>query len=115
MPLARGKLRVLPALMAFAALVSGGAASAVPPRSVLLQRRVRGRWRTAARARVRRDSTFAAGHAFTTPGLEQWRALISATTRNLGSTSAPVSIRVAPATGIHKIRHVVIIMQENRS
>jgi phospholipase C len=26
-----------------------------------------------------------------------------------------VTIRVAPATGVHKIRHVVVIMQENRS
>ena len=46
---------------------------------------------------------------------EQWRAVLPASTRDLGSSSAAVKIKIAPATGIHKIRHVVIIMQENRS
>ena len=32
-----------------------------------------------------------------------------------GSASPVLKIRIAPATGIHKIRHVVVIMQENRS
>ena len=36
----------------------------------------------------------------------------SATSR---PTSPTVKIKIAPLTGIHKIRHVVIIMQENRS
>ena len=40
---------------------------------------------------------------------------MAATPRNLASASGTLAIRVVPATGIHKIRHVVVIMQENRS
>ena len=29
--------------------------------------------------------------------------------------SATLRIKIAPLTGIHKIKHVVVIMQENRS
>jgi phospholipase C len=96
-------------------VLSGAVAPNHAGQMVVLQRRIRGRWRAAGRARIRRDSSFAVGHAFTAPGVEQWRALLGATPRNLESGSAPLSVRVAPLTGIHKIRHVVIIMQENRS
>ena len=41
--------------------------------------------------------------------------MVPTTVRNLGSASPVLKIKIAPATGIHKIRHVVIIMQENRS
>jgi phospholipase C len=68
-----------------------------------------------ARPRVRRDSTFAVNHTFTTGRTEQWRALLPASARNLLSSSPVLKIKIAPATGIHNIRHVVIIMQENRS
>jgi phospholipase C len=95
--------------------LSGTVAPNHAGQQVVLQRRVRGRWRSLARARIRRDSTFAAGRRFTAAGTERWRALLPASARNTASLSAPVSIRVVPATGIHKIRHVVIIMQENRS
>jgi phospholipase C len=96
-------------------ILSGAVAPNHAGQQIVLERRVRGRWRPAARARIRRDSTFAARHAFTVARTEQWRALLPTTARNIASPSAPVSVRVAPATGIHKIRHVVIIMQENRS
>ncbi len=36
-------------------------------------------------------------------------------TRNIETVTPPASITIAPEEGIHKIRHVVIIMQENRS
>ncbi|HKO27245.1 MAG TPA: alkaline phosphatase family protein [Solirubrobacteraceae bacterium] len=95
--------------------LSGTLAPARAGQRVLLQRRVGPRWRTVAGPRVSRDSTFSIAHTFTTGHTEQWRAFIPGTIRNLASVSPILRIRIAPATGIHKIRHVVIIMQENRS
>ena len=85
---------------------------------VSIQRRMGPRWVTLARPRVNRSATFSLAHTFTTGSTghtEQWRALASGSIRNLQSSSPVVKIKIAPATGIHKIRHVVIIMQENRS
>jgi len=82
---------------------------------VSLQRLTGGRWLTVMRPRLRRDLAFAVNHTFTTGRTEQWRALVPASQRNLASASPVLKIKIAPATGIHKIRHVVIIMQENRS
>ena len=82
---------------------------------VTLQRRVGPRWQTVARPRLKRDATFSVAHAFATGSTEQWRAMVPTSVQNLGATSATLKIKIAPLTGIHKIRHVVIIMQENRS
>jgi phospholipase C len=82
---------------------------------VSLQRRIGPRWVTVARPRLRRDAGFSISHTFSTGRNEQWRAIVPTTVHNLGSASPVLQIRIAPATGIHKIRHVVIIMQENRS
>jgi phospholipase C len=95
--------------------LSGTVAPAQAGQRVLLQRRVGPRWVTAARPRVADGSTFSIAHTFTTGRIEQWRAMVPTTPRNLGSASPVLRIRIAPATGIHKIRHVVVIMQENRS
>ena len=82
---------------------------------VSLQRRVGPRWRTVARPRLKRNGTFAVAHTFGTGRTEQWRAMVPSSVHNLSAASATLKIKVAPLTGIHKIRHVVIIMQENRS
>jgi phospholipase C len=82
---------------------------------VSLQRRVGPHWVTVAQPRLGRNAVFSISHAFTTSRTEQWRAIVPTTVRNLGSASPVVRIKVVPATGIHKIRHAVIIMQENRS
>jgi phospholipase C len=82
---------------------------------VSLQRLAGKRWSTVARTRLNRSATFSVAHTFTTARIEQWRAMVPATVRNLGAESPEVQIKVAPLTGIHKIRHIVIIMQENRS
>jgi phospholipase C len=82
---------------------------------VSLQRRVGPRWQTVSRPRLTRDASFSVTHAFTTGRTEQWRAIVPASAQNLGASSGTVRIKIAPLTGIHKIRHVVIIMQENRS
>ena len=95
--------------------LSGTLAPARAGQRVSLQRRVGPRWITVHRPRVGAGATFSVSHTFTTGRKEQWRALIPGTKRNLASASPTLKIRIAPATGIHKIRHVVIIMQENRS
>jgi phospholipase C len=82
---------------------------------VTLQRLVGRRWMTVAQPRVRAHATFSLTHRFTVGRLEQWRAVVPGSVRNLASSSPTLRIKIAPATGIHKIRHVVIIMQENRS
>ncbi len=95
--------------------LSGKVSPAPPGERISLQRQVGPRWITVAHPRVSRSQTFALLRTFSTGRTEQWRALVPATVRNLGSLSPVVRIRVVPATGIHKIRHVVVIMQENRS
>jgi phospholipase C len=90
----------------------------VPARAnqrVLVQRRLGSQWRTVMRPRLGRTATFSFTRRFTTPGVERWRVLLRETAHNLQSVSPVVRIRVVPLAGIHKIRHVVIIMQENRS
>jgi phospholipase C len=95
--------------------LSGQVAPVRPGQRVLLQQRSGWRWLTAAQPRLDRRSSFAVGHDFKTAGRQQWRVIVPATPRNLGAVSDVIAIRVAPATGIHKIRHIVVIMQENRS
>ncbi len=82
---------------------------------ISLQRRKGARWTTVARPRLTRSGSFSTSHTFTTGRTEQWRALAPATIHNLAADSTTLKIKIAPLSGIHKIRHVVIIMQENRS
>jgi phospholipase C len=61
-------------------------------------------------------SGFTTEYAFPRAGRFRLRALLPADERNIRSPSIPLTLTVAPGpTGIHKIQHVVIIMQENRS
>jgi phospholipase C len=79
---------------------------------VQLQRhRPGGGWSTIAHTTVRRNSNFRVSRRFGR-GRVRLRALVPATTRNGVSTSPEVRL---DAEQIHRIRHVVIIMQENRS
>jgi phospholipase C len=79
---------------------------------VQLQRhRPGGGWSTISHTLVRRNSNFRFTRRFG-PGRVRLRALLPATTRNGVSASPQVRLDVEQ---IHRIRHVVIIMQENRS
>ncbi|MFL5822785.1 MAG: alkaline phosphatase family protein [Solirubrobacteraceae bacterium] len=78
---------------------------------VLLQRRFGSSWGTISRARVASDSSFHVKRRFHAGELKL-RVLLPATPRNDVSASRPLRLQVTP---IHRIRHVVIIMQENRS
>jgi phospholipase C len=82
---------------------------------ILIQRLEAGGWRTVGQPRLDRLSRFTLSFRFIQPGRQRWRAQLPADGRNLQSSSATLQITIAPASGIHKIRHVVIIMQENRS
>ncbi len=79
---------------------------------VLIEQRFGARWVTVARARLDRKSDFSAVHSFATNGNPQLPTVLRGDARNIRSYSPVISISV---NGIHKIKHVVIIMQENRS
>jgi phospholipase C len=70
-----------------------------------------GTWRTIASPHLNGASNFSAAHRFGA-GVIELRAVLPTGVRNAQSYSKVVTVDVA---GIHKIKHVVIIMQENRS
>jgi phospholipase C len=82
---------------------------------VLLQMRKGTRWVTVATRRLSSKSSFSRRWTFGQPGAKQLRAVFAGDLRNILSPSSVVNVTIAPATGIHKIKHVVVIMQENRS
>jgi phospholipase C len=87
---------------------------AVPSRAgsrVVIQRLGRGGWRTVARARLGPDSRFSLSRRLRSGGYQLRAVLPSA--RPSGGTVSPVL--ALEAVEIHKIKHIVIIMQENRS
>jgi phospholipase C len=83
---------------------------------ILLQQLSSDAWQTIASQRLDVSSSFNLAYRFAAAGSFTLRAAIAGDRRNLASQSAPLTLTVvAPLTGIHKIRHVVIIDQENRS
>jgi phospholipase C len=86
-----------------------------PSQTVLIQELTGSGWQTVGQARLSTASSFTFTHSFTTAGVQRWRAVLPATARNAQSFSPALTVTVAPLAGIHKIRHVVVIMQENRS
>jgi phospholipase C len=85
-------------------------------RLLLRQRVGAGRWSTFAHVRLSRKSTFSVRHSFALASTRQIQALLRSNRRNIRSTSRSLALAVtAPLVGIHKIQHVVMIMQENRS
>ena len=78
---------------------------------VMLEQLVTGGWKVIARRRLSGSSRFSASHTFA-KGVARLRAVLPSDTRNATSTSPTVTFDVLP---IHKIKHVVVIMQENRS
>jgi hypothetical protein len=69
-------------------------------------------WQVIAQPRLSRGSDYVVAHAFGNDGVVSVRAVLWGDRRNIRSFSDAVSIDVK---AIHKIKHVVIIMQENRS
>ena len=79
---------------------------------VILEQLGRGGWHQIAQAAFGRRPTFSLVHSFDSDGTYHLRAYMPWGPNNINSYSAPVSIDM---NGIFKIKHVVIIMQENRS
>jgi phospholipase C len=94
---------------------SGQVTPGHPGQRISLQRLDGTSWHIVARPRLGSTSSFSARFRYVRSGVQQWRAMLPANPRNVTSASANLELVVAPATGIHKIRHVVIVMQENRS
>ena len=81
---------------------------------VLLEQAVSGGWELIGTPRLDRASNYLATHTFAEGGTFAIRAVLLGDRRNIASSSPVVTIAVGPQ-GIHKIKHVVVIMQENRS
>ncbi|MEA2145302.1 MAG: hypothetical protein QOG59_889, partial [Solirubrobacteraceae bacterium] len=94
---------------------AGAITPAVPGQQVAIQRNAGQGWSTVATQTLGSSQIFTITTALNQSGTASYRAQLAPGARNLRSSSPATTIRVAPATGIHKIRHVVIIMQENRS
>jgi phospholipase C len=97
------------------AAFSGQVTPRHPGQRVLLQRLVGAGWRTMARPRLTGKSSFSAQVRLVKPGQQRWRAWLPPDPRNAAASSPSLGISVSPDSGIHKIKHIVIIMQENRS
>jgi phospholipase C len=79
---------------------------------VVLQQLGPAGWQPVAQGVLGSSSSFSINYAFTTAGAYQLRAYLRWGARNINSYSAPLAVIVNP---IFRIKHVVIIMQENRS
>jgi phospholipase C len=69
-------------------------------------------WQTVAQGGVGSGSVFSIAYTFATAGTYQVKAYLAGARKNIDSSSPAVTVTV---NGIYKIKHVVIIMQENRS
>ena len=83
-----------------------------PGDRILLQRRDANGWKTVATPTVSARSRFSTSLTLSTSGRVSFRAALPAQPHESGSRSRPVAL---VASEIHKVKHVVIIMQENRS
>jgi len=80
---------------------------------IWLQRKRGRRWVTIARGRTDRRSHYTFVRSFSNTGTVDLRTALEGDQRNVRSYSSSVTIDVA--VGLNKIKHIVIIMQENRS
>jgi phospholipase C len=81
-------------------------------RQITLQQRTGARWRTMTHVRLGRGSKYNVRWTFSRNQTPQLRAFLQGGDRNGASYSPAVAL---PVNDIHRIKHVVIIMQENRS
>jgi phospholipase C len=91
---------------------SGGVTPSHAGEQIMLEQLGPSGWLPVAQGRLGAGSAFSVGYAFPNAGVYQIRAYLRWGRRNINSYSAPVTVAV---NGIFKIKHVVIIMQENRS
>ncbi len=79
---------------------------------VRFQQLDRGGWRTVAAPRLSHSSDFSLARRLTSAGEVAFRVVLPAGARSASASSPPLSFSVSE---IHTIKHVVVIMQENRS
>jgi phospholipase C len=79
---------------------------------IVLQQLGAGGWQQVAQGSLNGSSAFSINHAFAASGSYQVRAYLRWGRNNINSYSPAVAVAVNP---IFKIKHVVVIMQENRS
>jgi phospholipase C len=79
---------------------------------IAVQNRAGGAWKTMTHARVDHASNYSVRWTFHKTANFQLRLFIQGGTRNVTSYSPVVNL---PESPIHRIKHVVIIMQENRT
>jgi phospholipase C len=84
---------------------------------ILLEQSGAGGWAVIAKTRADRHSQFSIVQSFPAAGVANVRAVFPGDRRNIRSYSptAPITVGASPGTGLQKIKHIVIIMQENRS
>jgi phospholipase C len=91
---------------------TGSVAPSHPGLQVVLQQLGPLGWQQVGQGGLDGASDFSIGSSFSTDGMYQLRAYLRWGKKNINSYSPAVTI---DANGIFKIKHVVIIMQENRS
>jgi phospholipase C len=94
--------------------LSGSVTPSHKGQQLLIQQRFTGgAWRQIATAQLGRQSRFSLAYPMTAGGVSQIRAVLPPDPRNARSFAPAVTVNTL--SGIHKIQHVVVIMQENRS
>ena len=91
---------------------TGSVSPSHPGWQIVLQELATGGWQTIGQGALNGTSAFSVGYAFPDDGMYQVRAYMRWGAKNINSYSPAVTVDV---NGIFKIKHVVIIMQENRS
>jgi phospholipase C len=93
--------------------ISGHVTPAHPGHQIKLEQNTgTGRWQVIARPRLDRSSNYSIKQTFSQTGNLMLRGVLTATDRNGWSPSSAMTLSLQP---LHRIKHVVIIMQENRS
>src|SRR5437588_6714095 len=92
--------------------LSGSVRPSYARQPITLQMNTGGRWRTLTQARLSHSSKYAVRWTFHGNQTSRLRALLQGGARNGASYSQPLPLSV---NAIHRIKHVVVIMQENRS
>jgi phospholipase C len=90
----------------------GHVAPSYTGKPITVQNRTGGRWKTMTQTRVGRGSNYSVRWTFHKAQNFQVRIFLAGGVRNINSYSPAVVLAENP---IHRIKHVVIIMQENRS
>jgi phospholipase C len=94
-------------------VLSGAVSPAHPGAHAVIEQLTGSGWQPIARPALDSASRFSASQTYSQGGPLEFRAVLPGASRNIATYSTGVTVNIL--TGIHKIQHVVVIMQENRS